>query len=89
MPTIFKRDYSDSWVFVQPYVVLRRSPLGGGKVSTTVETSYGVFALNDYAKDLGAEDITRKTSGGMNNLYGSADITPFADMALSMCAQTE
>jgi hypothetical protein len=89
--TIFKRDYSDIWVFNQPYVVLRCTPLGGGKMSTTVENQYGVFGLNDYAKDLGAKSTTYHAYGGADELYyGSGlDITPFADMALSMCDQTK
>lgn len=87
--TIFRRDYSDIWVFNQPYVVLRCTPLGGGKMSTTVETPYGVFGLNDYARDLGAKSTTYSGYGSSDELYYSSglDITPFADMALSMCDQ--
>lgn len=86
--TIFKRDYGDSWVFNNPYVVLRCTPLGGGKASATVETKDaigrdGVYALNDYAADLGAQS--------MNIILQSydADFSPFTEMTLSMCAQTK
>lgn len=85
--TIFKRDYGDSWAFRTPYVVLRCTPLGGGKASATVESKdtmgSGVYALNDYAADLGAQSLDYILQSS------DADFSPFADMALSMCAQTE
>ena len=81
--TIFKRDYGDSWVFRSPYVVLRCTPLGGGKVSATVEgkgiQGNDVYALNDYATDLGA------TSMYWILQSSDLDFSPFTNMALSMC----
>jgi hypothetical protein len=81
--TIFKRDYGDSWVFNQPYVVLRCTPLGGGKTSATVENPLsggsGVSGLNDYAIDLGAQPTYYLLKDS------SVDFSPFTKMALSMC----
>ena len=81
--TIFQRDYGDSWVFNQPYVVLRCTPLGGGKTSATVEnknvTGSGVYALNDYAGDLGAQSMYSILKDS------SLDFSPFTKMTLSMC----
>jgi hypothetical protein len=81
--TIFKRDYGDSWVFNQPYVVLRCTPVGGGRTSATVEnpnaSGSGVYALNDYARDLGAQPIIEILTN-----Y-NVDFSSFTNMALSMC----